>query len=116
MTISQSSIKFGTDGWRAVMAEDFTFSNVQAVAQATADYFLRRKTRITRKLMVVGYDRRFLSDEFAMTVAEVLAGNGYEVILANTPTPTPVKKVNPRTSARRRVPPSACSSAASAAT
>ena len=89
MATSHSSIKFGTDGWRAVMAEDITYTNVQSVAQATADYFRRRKTRITRKRMVVGYDRRFLSDEFAATVAEVLAGNGYEVILANTPIPTP---------------------------
>jgi len=89
MATGHPNIKFGTDGWRSVMAEDFTFANVRAVAQATADYFRRRKTRTTRKRMVVGYDRRFLSDEFAMTVAEVLAGNGYEVILTNTPTPTP---------------------------
>ena len=86
MGIVSSEIKFGTDGWRAVIAEDFTFENVQAVAQATADYFRRRKTRTTRKKIVVGYDRRFLSGEFAMTVAEVLAANGYEVILTDSPT------------------------------
>ncbi|MBC8325732.1 MAG: phosphoglucomutase/phosphomannomutase family protein [Verrucomicrobia subdivision 3 bacterium] len=89
MSAPYSNIRFGTDGWRAVMAEEFTFANVRAVAQATAEYFRRRKTRTTRKRIVVGYDRRFLSDEFAMSVAEVLAGNGYEVMLTNTPTPTP---------------------------
>ncbi len=89
MGSSAASIKFGTDGWRAVIAEDFTFANVRAVAQATADYFRRRHTRTTRRRMVVGYDRRFLSPQFAETVAEVLAGNGFEVNLTSTATPTP---------------------------
>ncbi|SVD86460.1 uncharacterized protein METZ01_LOCUS439314, partial [marine metagenome] len=51
------------------------------VAQATADYFQRQQTRTTKKLIVIGFDRRFLSNEFAETVAEVLAGNGYKVVL-----------------------------------
>ena len=89
MGSSAASIKFGTDGWRAVIAEDFTFANVRAVAQATADYFRRRHTRTTRRRMVVGYDRRFLSPQFAEAVAEVLAGNGFEVNLTSTGTPTP---------------------------
>ena len=84
-----SSVRFGTDGWRAVIGEDFTFKNVQLVAQATADYFLRRQTRTTKKLIVIGFDRRFLSNEFAEAVAEVLVGNGYKVILSDSPVPTP---------------------------
>jgi phosphomannomutase len=82
-------IRFGTDGWRAVIGEEFTFANVRRVAQATADFFRRRHTRKTRKLIVVGYDRRFLSNEFAEAVAEVLTGNGYEVVLSDSPVPTP---------------------------
>ena len=82
-------VKFGTDGWRAVIGEDYTFENIRLVAQATADYFARKQTRTTRKRMVVGYDRRFLSDEFAQTTAEVLTGNGYEVLLSDRPVPTP---------------------------
>ena len=71
-----SSVRFGTDGWRAVIGEDFTFKNVRLVAQATADYFQRQQTRTTKKLIVIGFDRRFLSNEFAEAVAEVLVGNG----------------------------------------
>ena len=79
-------IRFGTDGWRAIIADTFTFENVERVTQAAAKYFdsaggLRR--------MVVGYDRRFLSDQFARTTANVLADFGYEVILTDRPTPTP---------------------------
>lgn len=90
-----SQIKFGTDGWRAVIAEEFTFANVARVAQATADFW---KTEISnskseifgRNLkVVIGYDRRFLSPEFAQTTAQVFAANGYEVILTSAPTPTP---------------------------
>ena len=82
-------IKFGTDGWRAVIGEDYTFNNVRLVAQATADYFSRKLARKTLKKIVVGYDRRFLSDEFAAATAEVLIGNGFEVVLSKSPVPTP---------------------------
>jgi phosphomannomutase len=82
-------IKFGTDGWRAIIAEDFTFANVTRVAQATADYWRKNPVPGTEKLVIVGYDRRFLSDQFAVKVVEVLAGNGYSVILTDQPTPTP---------------------------
>jgi len=82
-------IKFGTDGWRAVIAEDFTFRNVERVAQAAADYWAANPAENTDKKVVVGYDRRFLSDEFGQRTAEVLAGNGFEVILTPDPTPTP---------------------------
>lgn len=83
------SIKFGTDGWRAVIAEDFTFANVARVAQATADYWNANPVAGTEKKVVVGYDRRFLSNEFGRRTAEVFAGNGYSVILTLEPTPTP---------------------------
>lgn len=94
-----SNIKFGTDGWRAVIAEDFTFKNLEQVAQATADYWKSNPVPGTERSAVVGYDRRFLSDQFARRTAEVLAGNGFEVTLTNAPTPTPavsfaVKKQN----------------------
>lgn len=83
------SIKFGTDGWRAVIAEDFTFANVARVAQATADYWNANPVAGAEKKVVVGYDRRFLSNEFSRCAAEVFAGNGYSVILTPEPTPTP---------------------------
>src|SRR5215471_19006932 len=82
-------IKFGTDGWRAVIAEGFTFGNVDRVAQATADYWSLNPAPATGKMVVVGYDRRFLSDEFAHRTAQVFAGNGFEVVLTPSPTPTP---------------------------
>jgi phosphomannomutase len=84
-----SAIKFGTDGWRAVIAEDFTFSNVERVAQATADFWAANPVAGTEKKVVVGYDRRFLSDQFGRRVAEVFAGNLFQVILTPEPTPTP---------------------------
>ncbi len=84
-----AEIKFGTDGWRAVIAEDFTFHNLDRVAQATADYWSQNPVSGTEKKAVVGYDRRFLSDQFARRVAEVLAGNGFQVVLTSEPTPTP---------------------------
>lgn len=84
-----AQIKFGTDGWRAVIAEDFTFTNVERVAQATAEYWKRNPVPGAQKRIVVGYDRRFLSDEFAKRTAEVMLGNGFEVSLTSVPTPTP---------------------------
>ncbi|HEY6169023.1 MAG TPA: phosphoglucomutase/phosphomannomutase family protein [Verrucomicrobiae bacterium] len=84
-----AQIKFGTDGWRAVMAENFTFTNVERVAQATADYWNANPVASAEKKAVIGYDRRFLSNEFAHRTAEVMAGNGFEVLLTPVPTPTP---------------------------
>jgi len=84
-----SVIKFGTDGWRAVIAENFTFSNVERVSQAVADYWSANPVSGTEKKVVVGYDRRFLSNEFGQRAAEVLAGNDFKVILTPDPTPTP---------------------------
>src|ERR1019366_2721259 len=94
-TRSMAKIKFGTDGWRAVIAEDFTFANVARVAQATADFWKSEISNPQSEIfgrepkVVVGYDRRFLSDRFAQITAEVFAGNGFQVILTPEPTPTP---------------------------
>jgi phosphomannomutase len=84
-----TSIKFGTDGWRAVIAEDFTFANLDRVAQATADTWIAHPVAETTRKVVIGYDRRFLSDEFGRRTAEIFAGNGFQVVLTPTPTPTP---------------------------
>jgi phosphomannomutase len=84
-----TEIKFGTDGWRAVIAEGFTFANVELVAQATADYWNDSPAAGTVKKVIIGYDRRFLSDQFASTAAQVFAGNGFQVLLNREPTPTP---------------------------
>ena len=84
-------IKFGTDGWRAVISEDFTFDNVKKVAQAMADYLSRegQTLKVQDKRIVIGYDTRFLSDKYAELVACVIAANGIKTILADRPTPTP---------------------------
>jgi phosphomannomutase len=90
-----SRIQFGTDGWRAVIAEDFTFENVARVAQASADFWKSAiqnpKSPIYQcePKVVVGYDRRFLSDRFAQITAEVFAANHFQVVLTPVPTPTP---------------------------
>ena len=84
-----AQIKFGTDGWRAVIAEDFTFTNLERVAQATAAFWQRNPVPGAEKRIVIGYDRRFLSDQFAARTAEVMLGNGFAVTLTSVPTPTP---------------------------
>ena len=80
-------IKFGTDGWRAVIGRDYTFANVERVAQAYADYLLQNSKS---PYVVVGYDRRFLSEMFAPRAAEVLADNGIRVSLFPEAAPTPL--------------------------
>jgi phosphomannomutase len=80
-------IKFGTDGWRGVIADDFTFSNVRRVAAAIAEY-VRKESEPSRGL-VVGYDTRFLSAEFAKCASEAVAAAGIPVTLADRATPTP---------------------------
>lgn len=82
-------IQFGTDGWRAIIAEGFTFANVDRVSQAAADFWSEADIAGAEKKIVVGYDRRFLSDRFARRAAEVLCANGFDVILTDRPTPTP---------------------------
>lgn len=82
-----SKIKFGTDGWRAVIAEDFTFENVRIAGQAYSDYLL---TTGNGQGAAIGYDTRFLSERFAKTIADVLASNGIPVFLSEDFIPTPV--------------------------
>jgi alpha-D-glucose phosphate-specific phosphoglucomutase len=81
------NIRFGTDGWRGRIAEDYTFENVRRCSQGFADYLLGKGYR--KASVVVGYDRRFHSENFATAVAEVLAGNDLKVYLTNGATPTP---------------------------
>ena len=85
-----SDITFGTDGWRAVIADQFTFDNVRRVVRAigVAARQLNPPDGIDRNALVVGYDRRFLSHDFATIAAETLRGAGYRVVLSNAPTPS----------------------------
>jgi alpha-D-glucose phosphate-specific phosphoglucomutase len=83
-----SPINFGTDGWRGVIAEEFTFPNVRIVAQAVAEFL--KAERLAQRGLIVGYDTRFGSDRFAAACAEVLAANGIHVYLTQKSTPTPV--------------------------
>ena len=81
-------IRFGTDGWRASVAEDYTFESVRYCAQGTAEYL--NAAGLGERGMVVGYDTRFRSEDFARAVAEVLAGNGIRAYLTSRAEPTPV--------------------------
>ena len=81
-------IIFGTDGWRGFIAEEYTFENVRRCAQGFADYMLKLGKK--GEWVVVGYDKRFLSEYFAAAVAEVLAANELKVYLTKEATPTPV--------------------------
>src|SRR5213080_2193028 len=82
-----SSIKFGTDGWRGVIADDFTFANVRRVAGAIASYVLKHED--SSRGVIVGYDTRFGSPRFARAAAEVIASAGIPVTLASDYSPTP---------------------------
>ena len=81
-------IKFGTDGWRGIIADDFTFANVARCSQGLADYL--RAAGSAQQGLVVGYDTRFASREFAETVASVVSANEVPVYLCGEPAPTPV--------------------------
>lgn len=83
-----NAIKFGTDGWRGEIAEDYTFANVRRCAQGFAEYLVDKGH--AGEWVVVGHDKRFLSENFAASVAEVLAANGLRVYLTDGATPTPV--------------------------
>src|SRR3990172_6833145 len=81
-------IKFGTDGWRGVIAEDYTFDNVRRCAQGFANYLI--ETGKQGQAVIVGHDKRFAGEHFAAAAAEVLAANGFKVWLTEDATPTPV--------------------------
>jgi phosphomannomutase len=83
-----TNIKFGTDGWRAVIADDFTFDNVRICAQGIARYLLEQGAGSHG--LIVGYDTRFASEDFGAAVAEVIAANGIKAYLNPRAAPTPV--------------------------
>jgi alpha-D-glucose phosphate-specific phosphoglucomutase len=85
--MSQAQIKFGTDGWRAIIADDYTFSNVRIAAEAIAAYVHAKEQ--PSKGIAIGYDTRFGSRRFAQTCAEVVAATGIPVLIADRITPTP---------------------------
>ena len=87
-----TDIRFGTDGWRALIAEDFTFENVARCARGLCDHL--KEAGVADQGLVVGYDTRFLSFEFAETVAAVCSAQGIKVFFANEPAPTPVLSYN----------------------
>ena len=74
-----TKIEFGTDGWRGIIAQDFTYDNVRAVAQALSDYLTAQG--LSKRGLVIGYDTRFMSDRFARAAAEVAASNDIPVLL-----------------------------------
>lgn len=88
----KTNIKFGTDGWRGVIAKDFTFENISLVSLATADQFLEdlEKDKTRKNIVFIGYDRRFLGKDFAIRVAEIFSNKGLNVNLYNTNVPTPM--------------------------
>jgi len=87
-----TDIKFGTDGWRGLIADDFTFENVRRVAGAIASYVLKHED--PSHGVIIGYDTRFLSDRMARSVAEIVATAGIPVRLANDYVPTPAVSYN----------------------
>src|SRR4051794_1359865 len=86
--MEEAVIRFGTDGWRGQIAEDYTFANVRRCAQGFASYCLAKGW--AGESVVIGFDKRFASEHFAAAAAEVLAANGLKVWLTDGPTPTPV--------------------------
>jgi len=89
MSDIRSQIKFGTDGWRAVISDTFTFENVRIVAQAVADWINKNNPQFAKKEASIGFDNRFLSTEYAQAFAEVFAANGIKSYLSDTSLPTP---------------------------
>ncbi|MBA7603344.1 Phosphoglucomutase [subsurface metagenome] len=84
----KNEITFGTDGWRGIIARDFTFANVRICAQGVADYL--KQSGMTRQGLIIGYDTRFASEDFAAAAAEVTAASGIKTYLCDKATPTPV--------------------------
>src|ERR1051326_7934977 len=89
-------IRFGTSGWRGLIAHDFTFDNVRLATRAIAQYLNSPSAPPPSSLVIVGYDTRFLGREFSLAAAEVLATNGLEPLLCERDAPTPVIALNIR--------------------
>ncbi|MDD5289399.1 MAG: phosphoglucomutase/phosphomannomutase family protein, partial [Dehalococcoidales bacterium] len=85
--LKTNPIKFGTDGWRGIIADDFTFTNVRYCAQGVADYL--KQKGLAGRGVYIGYDYRFASEDFAAATAEVMAGNGIKTLLSPKAIPTP---------------------------
>ncbi len=85
--MSGEPIKFGTDGWRGRIADAYTFTAVRRCAHGFSRYLLEEEGGT--QPLVIGYDKRFASEDFAAAAAEVAAGNGLKVLLTSGPTPTP---------------------------
>jgi alpha-D-glucose phosphate-specific phosphoglucomutase len=81
-------IRFGTDGWRGIIAEDFTYGNVRIVAQAISDY-IKYSNDCKKKIVAIGYDTRFMSQNYARSIAEVVSANGIKVLISDNFIPTP---------------------------
>lgn len=81
-------IKFGTDGWRAIISDEFTFANVRKVGQAIALYLINHK--FSKKPLIIGYDPRFLADKFAEEITKIMADAGIDCYLTERDTPTPI--------------------------
>ena len=84
-----TDIRFGTDGWRAVIAEDYTFENIRLLSSALAAYLLKHQKELVKNGVAIGYDTRFLSAEFARAAADTLASHGIPVLLSERDAPTP---------------------------
>lgn len=86
----KTEIKFGTDGWRGIIARDFTFENVRILTEAYAGYLNIEKKDSAERKIVIGFDCRFLAEDFAAETASVLENNGFESIAFAKPVPTPI--------------------------
>ncbi len=84
-----TDIRFGTDGWRAVIAQDYTFDNVRLLSTALAAYLFKHQKELVANGVAIGYDTRFLSAEFARAAADTLASHGIPVFLSDRDAPTP---------------------------
>jgi phosphoglucomutase len=82
------TIRFGTSGWRAIIADDFTFANVRKVTEAICQY-LKESFGDAKQTLIVGHDSRFMGEKFAAVAAEIAARKGFRVLLCENPTPTP---------------------------
>ena len=90
MPVAANSIKFGTDGWRGVIADEFTFERLALVAPVAAKVLLNTYgEQVGNRKIVVGYDRRFMAEDFAAKVGEVISAAGFNVLFSETYAPTP---------------------------
>ncbi len=82
------AIRFGTSGWRSIIADDFTYENVRLVVKSICVY-LNETSGENRQTVIIGHDSRFMGENFAEVASQILKNNGFRVLLCRTPTPTP---------------------------